>query len=249
MVMRWSEEWSHAAPTPLSMMLGLGLPLALAVTALPAVWRRRAHIEGLLACWVVVVAILLYVPNPVSVQRRLLGGIYVPVALLAAQHLFASGAFRSRLRTSQRRLAVVLSSFSSLLVLAIAVRFALGTFPAIYQSEDVVAGFNWLRSAPRGAVVSSPGIGLYIPAWSGQRAYVGHYGETIDYFAKARTAGRVLSDQTSDDEVRSFFESQQIAYLFWGQEERAARRFDPASRPYLEPVFSQGTVAIFRYRP
>ncbi len=247
MVMRWSEEWSHAAPTPLSMILGLGLPLALALAALPAVWRRRSRLEGLLACWLVAVAILLYLPNPVSVQRRLLDGIYIPVTLLAAQFLFAPPASWNRRRARLTRVALVVSCFSSLLVLAIALRFALGALPAIYQSEDVVAGFTWLRSAPRGAVLSSPGVGLYIPAWSGQRAYVGHYGETIDYFAKARTAGRILSAGTPDDQARSFFETQRITYLFWGPEERAARSFDPASRPYLDLVFLQGSVAIYRY--
>ncbi len=257
MVRRWSAQWTHAAPDPLSMALALGLPLLLAVLALPAAWRRRGQAEGLLACWLVVVAFALYLPNPASIQRRLLDGIYIPIALLAAQRLLAPGPIRQNLllpaaarRAARRRasLALAVSSVSSLLVLAIGFRFAVGTFPEIYQSDDTMAAFQWLRAAPRGAVLSSPGTGLYVPAWSGQRVYVGHYSETVDYLARGRTAGAILSADTPDAVVRSLFEREALRYLFWGPAERAGRSFDPAGKAYLEPVFARGTVEIYRFR-
>lgn len=246
MVHRWSQEWAKPAPDPISLSLGLGIPLALALAALPTVWRRRARAEGLLLCWLTVGILLVYLPSPLHVQRRLLGGLYLPIALLAALTL---AAWQSRSRRAARhvRWTVVAACFSSLLVLSIAFRFAMGSFPETYQTNDTVAAFHWLERAPRGGVLASPGTGLLIPAWTGQRTYVGHYSETLDYFAKAKRAGAILDARTPAADVRVFFAQEQLRYLFWGPSERAQSTFIPSAQPDLERVFRQGDVELYRF--
>jgi len=41
----------------------------------------------MLMVWVGLVFVMLYLPNPVNIQRRLIDGIYLPVAMLAAAGL------------------------------------------------------------------------------------------------------------------------------------------------------------------
>jgi hypothetical protein len=247
MVHRWSQEWAKPAPDPVSLALALGLPLVLALVALPTAWRRRARAEGLLLCWLAAGILLVYLPSPLHVQRRLLGGLYLPIAVLAALTL-AAWQSRGRRAARQVRWAVVAACFSSLLVLFIAFRFALGSFPETYQTDDTVAAFHWLEQAPRGGVLASPGTGLLIPAWTGQRTYVGHYSETLDYFAKAKRAGAILDARTPAADVRAFFAEEQLRYLFWGPTERAQSTFIPGAQPDLQRVFQQGSVEVYRFK-
>jgi len=245
-VAHWAQTWTHSAPDPVSLSLSEGIPLLLAVVGLRQAWRNRAGVAGLLGCWLVVVGLFLYLPNAASIQRRLLDGLYVPIALLAAQWLFAQRSPRPMPRR-RVRLILALSGFSSLLVLAIAFEFALGAFPMIYESADTVAAFRWLESAPRGGVLADPRTGLYIPGWTGQRTFVGHYSETVDYRQRGAEAGAILRAATPDADIIGFFERQQLRYLFWGSTERAARDFDPAGKAYFALVFSRGAVQVYAF--
>src|SRR5207245_8488559 len=80
-VVAWSRQWKHQAPGFLSLLVALGLPLALAaVSVWRGAWRRGPEVVTLIA-WVALGLSLVYLPNPVNIQRRLLDGIYIPVAL------------------------------------------------------------------------------------------------------------------------------------------------------------------------
>ncbi len=247
MVAHWAQTWTHSAPDPVSLSLSQGIPLLLALLGLRRAWRDRAGLAGLLGCWLVVVGLFLYLPNAASIQRRLLDGLYIPIALLAARWLFAQRPPGPRPARRRARLILALSGFSSVLVLAIAFEFALGAFPMIYESADTAAAFRWLESAPRGGVLADPRTGLYLPGWTGQRTFVGHYSETVDYRQRAGEAGAILRAATPDPDVAGFFQRQQLRYLFWGPTEREARDFDPASKAYFDLVFSRSAVQIYEF--
>jgi hypothetical protein len=57
-----------------------------------------------------------------------------------------------------------------------------------------------------------PGIGLYVPAYSADTVYVGHYDETFDYQKKTVTAYNVL---TGRDDIRQFIQDNNIRYVVW----------------------------------
>ena len=57
-----------------------------------------------------------------------------------------------------------------------------------------------------------PGVGLYIPAYSSDTVYVGHYDETFDYTNKTQTALRVLTGQS---DIEQFIRENQIRYVVW----------------------------------
>jgi hypothetical protein len=212
-------------------------------------WRRRDRRLAPLLVWPVVVILLVYLPNVVNIQRRLIDAVYVPVGMLAAvglEHFLArfSAARAHRLR----RMLVPLFCLSSALVLAIALRFASGAFPEAYIGQDQWTALAWLNGHHRPAdrILSSPGTGLFIPAWSATPVYVGHYSETLDYFEKIRTVSQLLRPSTSPESIRSFLAANGITLLYWGPDERHGLDFDPDRQTYLEPVYRQGTVTIYR---
>jgi hypothetical protein len=107
---------------------------------------------------------------------------------------------------------------------------------------------DWLSSHHDRAdrVLSSPGDGLYIPAWSGVPVYVGHYSETLDYFGKIRTADAMLQATTPPAQLQSFFHDNGITLLYWGPQEQQDRRFDPSQEPFLGLVYETGGVRLYR---
>jgi hypothetical protein len=244
----WAKQWKHQAPNILSLLISLGLPLAAAGYAMVLTWRRRDRELALLAVWPPLVIALLYLPNVANIQRRLLDALYVPLGFLAAVGLRALLARWPRRAARLERALVPLFCLSSALVLAIALRFASGVYPEIYLSADQVQAMDWLSSHHDRAdrVLSSPGDGLYIPAWSGVPVYVGHYSETLDYFGKIRTADAMLQATTPPAQLQSFFHDNGITLLYWGPQERQDRSFDPGGEPFLGLVYEAGGVRLYR---
>ena len=247
-IAEWARQWRHQAPGPLSLALSLGLPLLAAVAGIVVAWRRRDRGLALVMVWPPLVLLLLYAPNLANLQRRLLDALYVPLGVLAAVGIRA---LTDRLRPGRarrvERLLMPAFCFSSAIVLAIALRFASGAFPEAYVANDTWDAMQWLGANHRAGdrVLSSPQAGLLLPAHAGVTVYVGHYSETLDYFKKIANVQEILGPGVSDVAVRDFFAANRVTILYWGTDE-ARTSFKPQDRPYLEPIYRHGTVAIYR---
>jgi hypothetical protein len=247
---QWSSQWRHQAPGLIAFLFGLGLPLALAAYAVAVRRRGLTPEQWILALWVVLVLLLLYLPNPVNIQRRLIDGIYVPIAMLAALGL-EQLAGRLRTRRGRARLsvyAVTISVLSSALVVGIGFSGALTARDFLYIDRAEIAALEWL-AGQRGAGVapaalSHPDTGLHIPEFSGLRVYAGHYSETLDSPTRARRARDVI--RGGGDELVAFMRQEGVSYLFIGPRERdsGVGRLGPE----LELLYNAGGVAIYRLR-
>jgi hypothetical protein len=102
--------------------------------------------------------------------------------------------------------ATVGSAFLVLAPLAVATQSQYSVSRAEYD------GLNWLGNQPAGRVLSMPGVGLYVPAYSPDTVYVGHYDETFDYLNKTQTALQLLTGQA---DIVQFDQANQIRYVVW----------------------------------
>ena len=247
-IAEWARQWRHQAPGPVSLVVSLGLPLLAATLGMVVAWRRRDRGLALLFVWPPLVLALLYLPNIANIQRRLLDALYVPVGILAALGIrtLASRLHRARARRIEAIL-VTACCLSSLIVLAIALRFASGAFAEAYVGDDSWKAMQWLSShhQPGDRALSSPGAGQLLPAWAGVSVYVGHYSETLDYFQKIRNVSEVLKPDAPEATVRAFLHDNAITMLYWGPDETLTG-FQPASQSYLEPIHQDGAVTIYR---
>ena len=250
-VAEWARQWRHQAPAPLSLVVSLGLPLAMAAVGLWASWRQRDRMLALMLVWPPLVAALLYLPNAANIQRRLLDALYVPVGILAAVGFRAL--VRRLPRGRARRLQALIVAtccVSSAIVLAIALRFASGAFPEAYVPNDAWNAMHWLSSHHKSndRALSSPQSGQLLPAYAGVQVYVGHYSETLDYFGKTRNVQAVLQPGTSTTTVQSFLRSNGITLVYWGPSE-AVTTYEPAGQPFLRRIYQDGSIAIYRVEP
>lgn len=157
--------------------------LLLALPGVYLAWKQRSMAVGLLAVWLVASIVLLYAPF--GLQRRLLTGLYVPVAALAvyaAAHFFAS---RLRLALCALVLLALPTNLFVLLGMAHAIQHQ---DPALYLRADELAAYAWLdeQAAPGALTLAPERNGLHLPAFADVRVWYGHPFETV--LAKQRQA-------------------------------------------------------------
>ncbi|GAC1471430.1 MAG: hypothetical protein PVSMB3_03010 [Candidatus Dormibacteraceae bacterium] len=214
-VQRWTFHSKNAVPPEtVSLLFALAPQLLLALAGLPGALRRRSREDLFLVAWLVLLLVILYVPNPAGeLRRRFLDAIYLPLVILGARGMYEE--IVPRLRSVRARALVPFAyvCFStigtSFLILA---PLAVATNPQYSVSTAFYDGLNWLGNEPAGRVLAMPGVGLYVPAYSGDTVYVGHYDETFDYLAKTQTAADVL---TGKGDLALFVKDNQIRYVVW----------------------------------
>ena len=95
-------------------------------------------------------------------------------------------------------------------------------------------GLQWLGGQATGRVLSMPGVGLYVPAYSSDTVYVGHYDETFNYYAKTKTAYDVL---TGAADIEQFIRVNEIRYVVWTSDLKTAPPEALGSPAYDTPNF------------
>jgi len=217
-VERWTFHSKNAvAPETFSLLFALAPQLLLAAAGVPGALRRRTREDLFLLAWLVLLAAILWLPNPAGdLRRRFFDGIYLPLVLLGARGMYE--AILPRLRSLRARRLI---PFSYVTVTAIGSAFLLlaplsvASTPQYEISQAESDGLTWLGSQPAGRVLCMPGVGLYVPAYSADTVYVGHYDETFDYAAKTQTALSVLTGQA---DIEQFIRDHQIRYVIWTTE-------------------------------
>jgi hypothetical protein len=214
-VQRWTFHSKNALPPEgFSLFFAIAPQLLLALTGLPIVLRRRSREDVFLVAWLVLLAAILYLPNPAGdLRRRFLDGLYLPLVVLAAIGMYET--ILPRLRSARAHALIPFSYVafaavgSAFLVLA---PLLVAGQPQYSVSQAEYDGLNWLGGQPAGRVLSMPGVGLYVPAYSPDTVYVGHYDETFDYVNKTQTALDLL---TGKADIAQFDTANRIRYVIW----------------------------------
>ncbi len=214
-VQRWTFHSKNALPPEaFSLFFALAPQLLLALTGLPAVLRRRSREDLFLIAWLVLLAAILYLPNPAGdLRRRFLDGLYLPLAVLGAIGMYETILPRLKSARAHALIPFTYVAFSAVgsafLVLA---PLAVATQPQYSVSQAEYDGLNWLGDQPAGRVLSMPGVGLYVPAYSPDTVFVGHYDETFDYVNKTQEALDLLTGKT---DIVAFDTANHIRYVIW----------------------------------
>jgi hypothetical protein len=261
----WEEVLAQFAnggvytPSPPHLIILLGLPLVLAVvTWIALACRRQWSEENLFVMgWFLAGAALNYVPT--DFQIHMLNSWQIPMMLLVTKGVyeFVAPAIAARRLAPVEKVAHWMSVALVIAVLPTnlylwAWRFLdLGRhdYP-YYLQRDEVAALEWLdeNSAPEDIVLSSLTIGQYIPALSGNTAFLAHWAQTVDFYDKRDRVSRFFDAATPDEERAQTVSIFGVDYVLRGPAERALGDYDPADVPWLIPAFSAPQVKIYRVR-
>ncbi len=245
----WSQQNVTLSPPPQYYLASYGLLLILGLCGAVHVAWRRDWTAMLAVTWVVTVAPLLYAPT--NLQRRFLEGVMLPLSVLAS--IGAVVILRQIFRTRRWRrwaLALLIAlTLPSNLVLVVGTSIAaLTRSPTVFYQSAVVAAVDWLNAnaGPDDVVLASFPVGNLIPARTGQRVFLGHWIETLDYARKTAQVRSFFDAATPDEARRALVREGHIHWVLVGPDERALGAFDPSRAPYLRLVFDADDVALYR---
>jgi hypothetical protein len=229
-VVEWNRQNVTLAPPVLNLLLGLGLPL---IMALPGLYRalRRFEPDGdqIMLLWLVVMLLLIYFPT--NVQRRFAVGMMIPLAYFGTRAL-EDFWFRRINRPWRYRLAAVVVPFiaiSQVFVLVAPVLPLISGHPdksgGLLLEQDYRAVFDWLESTNRGrfVVLASPNVSAWLPGWTGGQVVYGHPFETMDAASReAAVLAWYSGDRPPEDCDSLLYTSEyQVDYVLVGPQERA----------------------------
>ena len=257
----WWEQALTPSPHPLHYLLAYG-PFVLAIPGIRALIREKG--EGLLlVAWAVIIPPLLYLP--VNPQRRFVEGLHIPLSILATIGLYRyllpkmeSSCLWARITSHERyeprslRRFVLVAIFlltlpSNLYVLAsLGVTAIQHPYPFYHEGAEVEA-VDWLaaHTSSDDTVFTTYWTGSYIAARAGNRVFLGHWAETMNYAQKMEKA-RTFFGPASDKWRKALLRDYNISYLFYGPREKALPGFQPEGKPYLVESYSNRLVTIYR---
>jgi uncharacterized membrane protein len=258
----WEEVLAQFAnagvytPSPPHLVILFGLPLIVAViTWIALVWQRQWSQENLfVAGWFLVGAALNYIPT--DFQIHMLNGWQIPMMILVTKglHDLVGPALADRWPTMNQRVTrwVVAAFIIAVLPTNIylwAWRFldlSRHDYP-YYLHRDDVGALNWLQenTSPDDIVLSSLTVGQYVPAISGNTAFLAHWAQTVRFYDKQERVARFFDAKTPDEERAETVHAFDVNYIFHGPAERALGAYDPTVTPWLKPRFSSPQVGIY----
>jgi hypothetical protein len=251
-------------PNPLHLPILMGLAFILALVT--AIRENPLRLQGLgdddlfLKGWFWVTCVLIYLP--VDYQVHLLNGWQVPIAILATRGLgYVTPLIQKVANWRQWRWpeTAIRRGLVTAFVLIIPltnlylwswrfVELARHDYP-YYLHNDEIAALAWLEAnaKPDDVVLSSVTIGQYIPATTGTHAFLAHWAQTVDFFAKSAMVEEFFAADTTDARRQQILQQYKVDYVFYGPAEQAIGGYS-ASSPFVQLTFSTPQVKIYAVR-
>lgn len=242
----WSAQNITPSPPWWNWAIGYGLLLPFAVLGFVVIVRNHAGSDVLLPFWIL--ATLVGIALPITLQRRLSLGLSLPLGLLAGQGWETLLARIPRRRFLANGVMLVLTAVTPLLLVAGGVFGVdlLHLHDLIYVSAgEFTAGKIWLDHSLHDVFLSTPTRGALLPWIVGQQVVVGHPMETVDYTRRADEAQAFFDGRWPQDEQRAYLCREGVDYVWVGPIERRLMGNATFALPGTSLVVENADVAVY----
>ncbi len=251
------QSWARTAvlsPPPLDYLLGFGIVLPLAVAGAVSLAKKGKLTAGgwLLIIWALVGLLLLYSYPTIPFERRLVEGLHLPLAMLAAVAISRWGVpalTRRWARLSVRgasvlciALLVALLLPTNLVLLANTMRAKAPTIP-----KDWMTASRWIRqhTDEEVCVMTGPYVGNYLARYAQRRVYLGHWAMTVDFEAKFARWRRLCAPATTAPQRQRILAQSGCELLVADPDQREVL----AQWPALQEVLFTPELSVYRLTP
>lgn len=213
--------------------------------------NRRRRLAPALG-WALPVLIFLALPLPLGgKQCRLVGGIHVPLALIASAGLSSLAAgpqFWRRIVSTGAAAALCLGSIG--VIRANAAPYLRRKF-GFYQEPEIRLLFETLRkeSLPGDIVLGGEYTGSWAPVEAPVRSYHGHWHMTLNEPHKRKERDRFYTQNLTPSERARWLRERGIRWLIHYPGEWRRQTISPASIPGVTPVFLSRPAVLYRFDP
>lgn len=253
----------HSTPSAFSVIRGsldVGDPFGFLVLShllatgliLLALWRRRLRGDLLLpALWIVVMTLFMFTPVIDRTLGRTFMASSIPFGLCATPGLLSLLRSVRTVRWRRRTAALVLSASSLYGLFSLAQPYWIAGFrldtAAEYESRAEADLLQRLapRVSSRDIVLTTYLAGVFVPAQTDARAYVGHPEMTIDAARKSAEATAFFSRWDESQRAR-FLQANAIDYVLAGDADAVARLSGDGELRLLD---HEGAMALFEVVP
>ena len=240
----WSAQNITPTPPLIDVLLGFGLVLLLALFGL---WAGRASVTSAGRLFVVWLALgFLLVFAPIALQRRMLLGLFFPMAALAGLGLEALGRSARPIARLSPYFLFALCLPTNLVVAVVTLGGALRQEPDLVLTRSEQDSYEWASDGlPSGALVLAGEVsGNRLPAFAPVRVVYGHPFETPNAEAELAWVNAVFRGEVPAGEVRRLLDERSIGFVYVGARERSLGGL--AWIEGMAPVYSGGDVTIYR---
>lgn len=213
----WLEQNQLTSPHPLHYLLAYGLVLPFTIAGAVRLWHQGDRVKTLfLLGWLVSLPLLAYAP--ISIQRRLVVGIWIAIVILAAG-LFDTGTVSRWLKWKP---VFGLTLPSTIVILAMGIIACLHPSRPIYIPITAARVYNELAAEAKSGdvVLSSYETGNTLPAWAPLRVVIGHGPESANLAQLLPVVDAFYAGELSQPEMDAFINQFSIDYVFWGPAEQ-----------------------------
>ncbi len=243
----WSAQNIITSPHPVHFLLAYGILLPWVITGIYTTIKQKWIEAGVLTGWLIIAAALAYAP--ISIQRRLLDGIWVVLVVLTIIGYQWIETYHPKLNLRWcLPLITGLTIPSAVILLAGGIGATFKPSEPIFRPNSEVAAFQFLGSLvqPSDVVLASYETGNVLPAWAPVRVMIG-LGPESAYLPEFTREVKNFFDSSSTDEIRQeIIKKSNIKYVFWGPHERALGGWDPGQAPWLSQIFNLNGYVIFQ---
>jgi len=240
----WNAQNLTPTPAPIELLISLSPALLIAIvgTIIARQIKATTHLSTLLI-WIFLSLIIAYLP--INVQRRMLSGIFIPLALVA---IYALESLTSNWQRGTRLVSIllVLSVPTNLLVIISGLNAARHMDESIYLQRTELAAYHWLdeNASDGDLLMASPSSGLLVPAYSPLRVLYGHPFETVDAEKWLQLVNNFYSQP---DSAAAQLEGLGVNYVLYGPRESLLG--DLPILPAWKLVFENQDARIFAPLP
>lgn len=220
--------------------------------------KEKSDKEFFLLVWFPAQIILPYLPF-LNFQRKMIEGLHFVMVLMAIIGLSFLKNFlerknlisfsRPKILLSILLLLSLLFFFSSYYILVRDIKLYRDYNSFVFLKKEMIGAMAWLKNnTPEESIIfSSYDSGNVIPAFGVRPVFLGSNGNTA--LSGKKTEQVELFFQKYGDRTRTaFLKINKIDYLFFGSEEKTVANFNPDEDKYLENVYQNNEVIIYKVK-
>jgi membrane protein CcdC involved in cytochrome C biogenesis len=241
----WNAQNQTPSPSFWLLLLAFLPGFPLAIYAIYRNIRQKQEASTHLVIWAVVATLVLFIP--ISLQRRFMLGLYIPITILAGTGLGYLCNRNRRMAALLLPICVILTIPSNLIVLGSAFYGIKNHDAAIYLTSGEVESFEWIKSntGADSIIMAAPDTGLLIPAYTGRKVLYGHPYETIhSEDEKMITEDYYSGDSTEKGE--QVLKQYSVDFVYYGPREKKLGQIE--NNGSLRVVYNADGVEIYAVR-
>ena len=239
----WNQQNLTPSPPLIEVMLGYGLVMVLAIVGVVLGKARSRPSSRLLITWAILGFVMLYLP--ISLQRRLMLGLFVPMAALAGLGIQAIAPTRRRFALIL--VAVIVLSIPSHLVVLGSGMTAVSRGEAglvLANSDQELLEWIELNISEGSLILAGLDTGNRLPAYSNTRVLYGHPFET-PHSNDQEALVRKLWGWSGDPMLGlQALRDSGVEYAFYGDEEKNLG--SPSWLPLVEFAHREGGSELYK---